>query len=171
MAKYHQVQDKMYDDLDFLSWSSQVKHIFMVLITNPRARLCGVQENNVDTLHRYSSLPKDEIQEALAFLVGAGKIVISQTTQEIAVVNYIKHNVNESPKQHTAVMREFESVKDKSLLPSITGATKFLPILKQMIKQAIPKRKQPNELSSFEQAQLRKNINAARAELRSASFS
>lgn len=171
MAKYHQIQDKMWTDMRFRSWDMYVRYIFITLIANPGAELCGVQEQNIDTLHELTAMPKEFIQEALAELVRQERIIISQTTQEIAVVNYIKHNVTASPKQHTAVIRQFESVKDKTLLPNITGATKFLPRLKQLIKQVIPTRKQPDELSTYDRTQLRIHTTAALADLRTASFS
>lgn len=169
MAKFAQIQTKMYDDLEFNTWAANVRFLWMVLITNPNASLCGVQENNAQSLARYTGLTEAEIKEALKFLVERRKIVISQTSQEIAIVHWIRHNVTNSPKQRTAVETQLNAVKDKSLLHYIEGASDYLPKLKQIPRpQQQPTRKLPDEYSIFDRTKLQQSTSAAIAELRTA---
>ena len=172
MAKFQQIQVKMYDDLEFTSWSANVRFVWMVLLTNPNASLCGVQENNAQSLARYTGLTPEQVSEAIAFLVQQRKIVCSQKTNEIVICKWIKHNVTSSPKQRSAVQKQLESVKDKSLLHYLEGASEYLPSLKLLSKPQPqqPQRKLPDELSSYERIQLQKVTRQARAEIRAAAI-
>lgn len=168
MAKFAQIQTKMYDDLEFNTWTANVRFLWMVLITNPNASLCGVQENNAQSLARYTGLTEEEIKQALKFLVERRKIVISQTSQEIAIVHWIRHNVTNSPKQRTAVESQLNAVKDKSLLHYIEGASNYLPKLRQLPRPQPPTRKLPDEYSTFDRTKLQQSTSAALAQLRAA---
>lgn len=169
MAKYQQIQVKMYDDLEYNTWTANVRFVWMVLLTNPNASLCGIQENNVQSLTRYTGLQPSEVEEALRFLVEKRKIVISKFSQEIAIVKWIPHNVTASPKQKAAVKKQLLAVKDKLLLQHLEGVQDYLPSVKQSSLPQLqhnPNRKLPDEYSTFERLKLQQVTLAALAQHR-----
>jgi hypothetical protein len=127
MAKYQYVQTEFWHDLHVAKWTPVVKLVFLYLLTNPRAHQCGVQENNAESIAMQTGLQEPEVVEALNFLEKVRKIKVSATTHEIAICNWLKHNMTKSPKVRTCIANGLKSVKNRELIKHLRDVQAILP--------------------------------------------
>lgn len=117
MAKYRNLQTKFWVDPFIVSLTPEQKFIYIYWLTNPYCTQCGIYEITKRQMSFDTGYNVDTIEKFISFFEDSGKIKYSNTTSELCLINFIKHNSNNSPKVLSCIKRELSEVKDKELIP------------------------------------------------------
>mgnify|MGYP001340674963 CR=1 FL=1 len=121
MAGYSQVYKTFWQDNFVLSLPFQEKAFYIYLFTNAKINLTGIYETSLAVMEFETGLSEKVILNLLDKFEQYGKVKFSKDTSEICITNYIKYNLNRSPRTLKAFERQLNQVKDKSLIPLLQG--------------------------------------------------
>ena len=118
---YRKIHDDFWTDPDLEDLEPEQKFFYLYLITNPRVNQIGLYEFSLRRAAFETGYSIDRVSELLKYFEKAGKVVSSEETKEILVVNFYYHNKSSSPKMKIHVESLLKEVKDTSLIQYISG--------------------------------------------------
>jgi hypothetical protein len=85
-------------------------------MTNSKTAQCGIFELPKKIIEVELGLDKDDIEMLLKKFINDKKILYSEVTNEIMIINWIKYNGSMSPKVIERVISELKSVKNREFI-------------------------------------------------------
>ena len=174
MAIYKQIQAKFWQNDFVLDLTSEERYFYLYLITNTMTTLCGIYRFNLKLAVLETGLSSEVINKHLNTFESSKKIIISKTSKEIIIVNWLKHNSKLNKRTISTINAELKEVKDKELLGQFFEICKMrqcpidvifkgiiLPSTekeeRKNIGQALPEASQPKEKAEEEPLQRETN--------------
>lgn len=121
MAIYRNVYTNFWNDVFILKRTPHEKLFYLYLMTNPKTSICGIYEFSVAVASLETGLNPKQIEDLIAkFQNEYHRIVYSPDTDEIAILNWLKHNNSNSPTVQNAIQTGFAKVKNQALVELMT---------------------------------------------------
>ncbi|WP_083509149.1 DnaD domain-containing protein [Planococcus rifietoensis] len=111
MSKYRQVQVGYWQDGFVLDLTPEEKYFYIYLMTNSKASQIGIYELPKRIIETETGYNRETVEKLLQRFVDYGKIDYNDDTKEIMLLNWARHNWNNSPKVVARVEEELRSVK------------------------------------------------------------
>lgn len=121
MAGYRTFNPSFWDDDFILDLSKDEKYFYFYLITNPKTTLWGIYEISFKVINFQTGLSLDMIKKLLIKLQEKGKIIFDESTNEICIRNYLRHNFNPSPLVIKSIVGGFKGIKNQNLIQYLNG--------------------------------------------------
>ena len=119
MTIFKQVHMKFWQNDFVLGLTAEERYFYIYLITNSMTNQCGIFKFNRRLAELETGYSADKIEKYLETFQVHGKVVISETTTEIILVNWFKHNFKNNKKSILLINKELKEVKDKALLKKL----------------------------------------------------
>ena len=116
MAVYRSIHVSFWQDEFVLDLEPNEKYFYLYLMTNSKTTQCGIYELPKKVMELELGYTMDTISILLKKFVSLDKILYSESTREIFLLNWLKHNSIKSPKVFSCVEKELKGVKDKGFL-------------------------------------------------------
>lgn len=116
MSKYRQVHTTFWNDPFIEDLDGSQKLFYLYLLTNPQTTQCGIYEISKKRISIDTGYPIDRVSELLQYCIDSGKILYSESTKELFLLNWLKHNSIKSPKILSCVKNELKNVKNTAFL-------------------------------------------------------
>ncbi|MDP4193366.1 MAG: hypothetical protein Q8858_17515 [Bacteroidota bacterium] len=116
MTVYKQIQEKFWQNNFVLDLTPPERYFYVYLITNTMTTACGIYRFNLKLAVLETGLSSEVINNYLNNFKNSGKIIISDISGEIMLVNWLKHNSKMNKKIIGCINAELKDVKDKELL-------------------------------------------------------
>ena len=116
MAVYRQIHITFWQDPFILELTPEEKYFYLYLMTNSKTTQCGIYEITRKVMCFETGYNLETVDKLLTRFVGYGKILYDETTNEVFLINWPKHNNSSSPKVKIRVEKELAEVKSKILL-------------------------------------------------------
>ncbi len=113
MAIYRQIHISFWQDEFILNLTPEEKFFYLYLMTNSKTTQCGIYELPRKIIEFETGYNSETIEKLLQRFIKYGKILYSDETKEIILVNWMKHNANSSPKVINRIEKELKNVKNK----------------------------------------------------------
>lgn len=111
MSKYRQVQVGYWQDGFVLDLTPEEKYFYIYLMTNSKASQIGIYELPKRIIETETGYNRETVEKLLQRFIDYGKIAYNDNTKEIMLLNWVRHNWNNSPKVVSRVETELKSVK------------------------------------------------------------
>lgn len=122
MATYRQVYTSYWQDSFVLTLTPEEKYFYLYLITNEKTSICGIYELSIKIAEVETGYNRETIEKLLKkFEKDYQRVYYSTSTNEICIVNWLKYNVNKSPKVIIAIEESLKKVKNKELIGYLYG--------------------------------------------------
>ena len=112
MALYRNVHTTFWTDPFVESLDKDQKLFYLYILTNTKTHLCGIYEISKKLMSYETGFAISEIDSLIKFFSDKDKMYYSESTNEIAIKNWAKYNVNDSGKQVVAVHNALSKIKD-----------------------------------------------------------
>lgn len=115
MAIYRNIQTSFWTDSKVTDdFTMQEKYLFLYLLTNPHTNLCGCYEISKKQIAFDTDMPKEAIEESLKRLAEYEVAFYSDSTKEVLIVNWSRHNWSQSKgdKMRVPLEKEIKNIKD-----------------------------------------------------------
>lgn len=109
--KYRQVQVSFWQDAFVLDLTPEEKYFYIYLMTNSKATQIGIYELPFRVMEMETGYNRETVEKLLNRFIEYGKIDYNEPTKEVILLNWAKHNWNNSPKIISRVEKELEDVK------------------------------------------------------------
>jgi hypothetical protein len=119
MATYRKLHTTFWTDPFVEDLSQEQKLFYLYLITNTKTKQSGIYEITKKYIAYETGFGIKEVTELLQFFVEKGKVLYSETTNEIAITNWTKHNQSASPKVLECILKDLKDVKDITLIKEL----------------------------------------------------
>lgn len=109
------------DDKVAEEYTPEERYFFLYLLTNPNTKQCGIYHLPIRTISYETGYSDDAIRKLLdKFQNNYKNIVYSYDTNEIAILNFLKHSIVKGGKPvEDCLRKELEEVKDRSLIKEV----------------------------------------------------
>lgn len=119
MATYRKLHTTFWTDPFVENLTQEQKLFYLYLITNTKTKQSGIYEITKKYMAFETGFSIKEITELITYFVNDGKILYSETTNEIAIVNWVKHNLSLSHSVLKCIETDLYEVKDKVLIKTL----------------------------------------------------
>lgn len=116
MSKYRSVQVSFWQDAFVLDLTPEEKYFYIYLMTNSKANQIGIYELPKRIIETETGYNRETVDKLLLRFTEYGKILYYDPTKEIMLINWSKHNWNNSPKVVKRVEYELREVKHELFL-------------------------------------------------------
>lgn len=116
MAIFRKIHTQFWSDPFIQSLSPEKRYFFLYLLTNEKTRQCGIYEITKRHISYDTGYTIDTVSILLEYFISEKKIMFSESTNEIAIKNWIKFNGSRSPKVQTLINEEIAKIKNKQLI-------------------------------------------------------
>lgn len=117
MSVYRQVQVSFWQDAFVLDLTPEEKYFYVYLMTNSKTSQIGIYELPKRVIEMETGYNRETVEKLIQRFKDYEKIDYNEPTREIILLNWPKHNWNNSPKIVTRVEKELRDVK---YLPFVT---------------------------------------------------
>lgn len=102
-------------------YTPEERYFFLYLLTNPNTKQCGIYHLPIRTMTFELGFTSEKIKALLDKFENQYKnIVYSYTTNEVAILNFLKHSIIKGGKPvEDCLRKELEEVKDKKLITKV----------------------------------------------------
>lgn len=109
------------DDRVMEKYTPEDRLFFLYILTNPSTKQCGIYHLPIRTIAFEMGYSKETITSILnRFETLYGNIVYNHDTQEIAILNFLKHSIVKGGKPvEDCIKKELSLVKDKELIKKV----------------------------------------------------
>lgn len=121
MAVYRKIHTSFWSDPFTSELDSEKKLFYLYLLTNEKTRQCGIYEISKKQICFDLGYSINTVSKLLEYFIKIGKIMYSESTNEIAIKNWIKYNYSTSPKVITCIQSELKLIKNKVLIEYINS--------------------------------------------------
>lgn len=111
MSKYRSVQVSFWQDAFVLDLTPEEKYFYIYLMTNSKANQIGIYELPKRIIETETGYNRETVEKLLNRFVEYDKIIYNEPTKEVMLINWSKHNWNNSPKVTKRVEDELKEVK------------------------------------------------------------
>tara|TARA_R110000868_G_scaffold98675_1_gene271632 strand:- start:233 stop:838 length:606 start_codon:yes stop_codon:yes gene_type:complete len=143
MATYRKLHTTFWTDPFVENLTQEQKLFYLYLITNTKTKQSGIYEITKRYMAFETGFSIKEITELITHFVNDGKILYSEITNEIAIVNWVKHNFSFSHSVLKCIETDLYEVKDKQLIKTMYDK-KYIDTL-----LGVPKDKQYTSLIDY----------------------
>ena len=119
MATYRKLHTTFWTDPFVENLTQEQKLFYLYLITNTKTKQSGIYEITKKYMAFETGFGIKEITELITHFVNDGKILYSEITNEIAIVNWVKHNFSFSHSVLKCIETDLYEVKDKELIKTL----------------------------------------------------
>jgi len=116
MAVYRQIHTSFWQDPFVLELTPEEKYFYLYLMTNTKTTQIGIYEIPKQIIVMETGFDIETVQELIDTFVNYKKIIYSEETNEMMLLNWIKYNGSSSPKILARVKAELREVKNKELV-------------------------------------------------------
>src|SRR5699024_8103870 len=109
--KYRQVQVSFWQDAFVLDLTPEEKYFYIYLMSNSKATQIGIYELPFRVMEMETGYNRETVEKLLNRFIEYGKIDYHEPTKEIILLNWAKHNWNNSTKIVSRVEKELEDIK------------------------------------------------------------
>lgn len=121
MARYTNFYQSFWRDDFILRLSATEKYFYFYLITNEMTTLWGIYELSIATACFQTKLTEKKVYDLLTSLQQKGKIVFQKDTSEVCIRNWLKYNINSSPKISKSIENGLKTIKSPELANYLYG--------------------------------------------------
>ncbi|MEK3993673.1 DnaD domain protein [Psychrobacillus sp. FSL K6-2365] len=111
MSKYRSVQVSFWQDAFVLDLTPEEKYFYVYLMTNSKANQIGIYELPKRIIETETGYNRETVEKLLNRFMDYEKIIYNEPTKEVMLLNWSKHNWNNSPKVVKRVEDELKGVK------------------------------------------------------------
>jgi hypothetical protein len=119
MATYRKLHTTFWTDPFVEDLTQEQKLFYLYLITNTKTKQSGIYEITKKYMEFETGFRIEKISELITDFVNKGKILYSEKTNEIAIVNWVKHNLSISHSVLKCIETDLYEVKDKDLVRAL----------------------------------------------------
>lgn len=135
MAKYRYLYCEYWTDSEVFDFTPEEKLFYVYILTNMHTSQCGIYHIPIKIIEVETGYSCETIQKLIErFQETYGKLRYNPVTKELAIKNWAKHNVSNSPKVQKCIETELSEIKDKSLIEFVYGSD-MVSILDQKEKE------------------------------------
>lgn len=116
MATFRKVHTSFWTDPFVENLTDKQKLFYLYLITNTKTKQCGIYEISKKYISYETGFSISEVTELLNYFISINKVIYSEKTNEIGIVNWYKYNWSNSPKTIACIRKELLDVKDTSFI-------------------------------------------------------
>lgn len=129
------------DDAVAEKYSAEDRYFFLYLLTNPNSKQCGIYHLPLRVMAFEMGHSRDSVESIVdRFEHRFKNIIYNKETQEIAILNFLKHSIVKGGKPvEDCIRKELEKIKDKSLILAVYKH--MLPYMDEQIKSKENKEK------------------------------
>jgi len=113
---YRMVHVSFWQDADLIEATPEEKYFFLYILTNPHTSQCGIYEISKRTMAFETGYNTETIDKLLSRFIQQNRVFYDESTKEVLVTRWLKHNWSESPKVKKRIAEELKRVKSKHLL-------------------------------------------------------
>lgn len=115
------VDTDFWNDEKVLDYTPEEKYFFQFLLTNPNTRQSGIYKLPIKMATFWTGYNRDTIERLLyRFQTELKLIIYSSETQEVAILNYLKHAIVKGGKPvNDCIKRDLSTIKDKNLIIAV----------------------------------------------------
>lgn len=124
MAIYRQIHVSFWQDAFVLDLTSEEKYFYLYLMTNSKTSQCGIYELPIRIIEMDTVYSRETIEKLLKRFQEYGKILYSERTKEIMLLNWLKFNFVNSPKVKSCMTKELSEIKNKEFLKKLIEVVK-----------------------------------------------
>ncbi|MED1664523.1 DnaD domain protein [Brevibacillus laterosporus] len=125
MAVYRQLQTSFWQDPFVLDLTPEEKFFYIYIMTNSKTTQCGIYELPKRIVEIETGYTRETLDKYLTRFQEYGKILYSEGTKEIMILNWMKYNKINSPKVKSCIVKELSAVKNRDFV------NRYLSICKQ----------------------------------------
>ena len=112
MAVYRQIQVSYWQDPFVISLTPEEKYFYIYLMTNSKTTQCGIYELPKKVMEFETGYNRESVDKLMERFIQYGKVLYHDLTQELMILNWMKHNSMKSPKVRSCVEKELRSIKN-----------------------------------------------------------
>lgn len=121
MAIFRKLHTSFWSDPFIQDLDNEQKLFYLYLLTNEKTKQCGIYEISKKQICFDLGYSIQNVTKLINHFVKIGKIMYSETTNEIAIKNWLKYNNSTSPKVVSCIQSELKQVKDRVLIEYTNG--------------------------------------------------
>lgn len=121
MAIFRKIHTSFWSDSFTSSLDKDKKLFYLYILTNERTKQCGVYEITKRQISFDLGYSIDTVSKLLDYFIKKGKIKYNESTNELAIGNWLKYNGSTSPKVKSCINKEFKLVKDTLLIEYVNS--------------------------------------------------
>lgn len=109
------------DDIVAEKYTPEDRYFLLYLLTNPNTKQCGIYHLPIRTIAFETGYGEEQVNNLLDKFQNEYKnIIYSRKTNEIAILNFLKHSIVKGGKPvEDCLRKELEEVKDKILIQKV----------------------------------------------------
>ena len=119
MATYRKLHTTFWTDPYVENLTQEQKLFYLYLISNTKTKQSGIYEITKKYMAYETGFSISEITELINHFVNDRKILYSESTNEIAIFNWIKYNLSSSHSVLKCILTDLDNIKDKSLIKNL----------------------------------------------------
>jgi len=112
VATYRPIHISFWQDKFVLKLTPEQKYFYLYLMTNSKTKQCGVYELPKNVISFETGYNFETIDKLLQYFIREGKILYSEQTEEIIILNWIKYNPVTNINILKCVITELKEVKN-----------------------------------------------------------
>lgn len=116
MGNYRLIQIDFWEDSFIEGLSAKEKYFYLYLLTNPKANVCGIFELTVTAMRHHTKLSIQDINDLIGKLREHKRVKYNADCGEMFVCNWLKYNLNISPKVQVRMVEELKKVKTREFV-------------------------------------------------------
>jgi hypothetical protein len=113
MAVYRQIHTSFWQDPFVLELTPEEKYFYIYLMTNTKTSACGIYELPKKVIELETGYNKETVDKLIQRFIEYNKILYSESTKEIILLNWLKYNNYKSTKTQCCIRKKVESSKNK----------------------------------------------------------
>ncbi|SFK95225.1 DnaD domain-containing protein [Salinicoccus halodurans] len=116
MSKHRFVHVSFWQDSFVLDLSPEEKYFYLYLMTNSKTSQIGIYELPKRVVELETGYNRETVDKLLNRFIEYGKIQYNDTTKEIMLINWVKHNWNSSPNVLKHIAAALKEVKHEDFI-------------------------------------------------------
>lgn len=116
MGVFRKIHTSYWQDALVLESTPEEKFFYLYLMTNTKTTQCGIYEIPLALIVFETGLEMEQVKSLIDTFIKNGRILHNEETQEIMMINWVKHNANKAPTVVSKVVSELKEVKNKDFV-------------------------------------------------------
>ena len=116
MAAYRHIHIDYWQDSFVLDLTPEEKYFYIYLMTNSKTTQCGVYSLHNRIIETETGYNRETVEKLIQRFIEYKKIYYCEETKEVYLVNWIKHNMSNSPKVQKCIKKEIDNIKNKEFV-------------------------------------------------------
>ncbi|NFE80527.1 DnaD domain protein [Clostridium sporogenes] len=119
LAKYRQLYTEFWNDSFVLELDPEEKYFYIYLLTNPNTSQCGIYELPKKIIEMQTGYKGETVDKLLKKFERYKKIIYSEETKEIIILNWAKYNEPNNINAIKCVSKELKKIKNKNFIDEL----------------------------------------------------